>query len=73
MRYYLDGAPTFAILMLTLVVIAVLAFEIWMLVDAVTNKRISPEERAIWVVGMLLIHPFVGIAYYFISSQSKRK
>ena len=38
---------------------------IWMIVNAITNKHISDTARVLWVIGMLLIHPFVAIAYYF--------
>ena len=54
---------------LSIVVIVVLAlifvFEVWMLVNAITNKAISGTSKALWVLGMLILHPFVAIAYYF--------
>lgn len=43
----------------------VLAFEIWMIVDAIKNKQISNQAKAWWVLGMLIIHPIVAIIYYF--------
>jgi hypothetical protein len=43
----------------------ILAFEIWMIVDAAINKKLSDKAKAWWIVGMLIIHPFVGIAYFF--------
>ena len=54
---------------LSIVVIVVLAlifvFEVWMLVNAITNKFITGAAKALWIVGMLILHPFVAIAYYF--------
>lgn len=55
-----------ALLLLILGAAAVLAFEVWMFVDAVQNRRLTSEERILWCLGMLFIHPFVAIAYYFI-------
>jgi hypothetical protein len=43
----------------------VLAFEIWMFVHAFRNPHISQERKLLWLVGMLLVHPFVAIAYLF--------
>lgn len=51
-----------------LVAIVILAFEIWMFVDLIQNENLSTETKLIWALGMLLIHPFVAIIYYFISS-----
>lgn len=63
------GAAAFALV----IIFILLAFEIWMFVDVIQNKKLSHEERAIWIVGMLLIHPFVAIFYYFLRSQNKLK
>ena len=57
------GLPIFVIAVL--IGAAILFFEIMMIVSAVTNKAIEDNTRILWVVGMLLIHPFVAIAYYF--------
>jgi hypothetical protein len=45
----------------------ILAFEIWMFIDAVRNPRLTDLERLLWCLGMLLIHPFVAIFYYFMA------
>jgi len=53
-----------------LVIAAVtLLFEIVMIISAFKNKHISPEIKALWILGMLLIHPFVAIIYYFTDYQ----
>lgn len=48
-----------------LVALLVLAFEIWMITDVITNKKISDKAKIWWVIGMLIIHPFVAIVYFF--------
>ena len=63
------GAAMFFMLLIFLI----LTFEIWMLVDVIKNTKISAEERAIWIIGMLLVHPFVAVFYYFLRSRNKIK
>lgn len=53
--------------------LAILAFEVWMFVDAIRNPRLTDIERVLWCVGMLLIHPFVALAYYFIEHTNRPK
>lgn len=48
-----------------LAAILIAAFEIWMIVDAALNKKISDRAKAWWIVGMIILHPFVAIVYYF--------
>ena len=54
------------LLLMGLLVLGVLAFEIWMFVDAITNKRLSDSEKALWCIGMVFIHPIVAIVYFFV-------
>lgn len=56
-----------AIVIATIIVI----FEIWMFIDALKNKKLTDSERPLWLVGMLCIHPFVAIAYYFVARTNK--
>jgi hypothetical protein len=51
----------------------VLVFEILMFISAVTNTAISNETRILWLVGMVLLHPFVAIAYYFTDHQKRTR
>jgi hypothetical protein len=57
-----------------ILVIAILlfAFETWMIVDVAINKKITDKAKAWWIIGMLIIHPFVAIAYFF-TDHRKRK
>jgi len=45
----------------------ILAFEVWMFVDAARNPRLTDGQRLAWCLGMLLIHPFVAIFYYLLA------
>lgn len=60
------GLPVARALVLLVVLLVVLAFEIAMFISMIRNKRLSQNEKALWIVGALLIHPFVAIAYYFV-------
>jgi hypothetical protein len=56
-----------------IIVIAILifAFEIWMIVDAAINKEITDKAKTWWIIGMLIIHPFVAIAYFFTDHRKR--
>jgi hypothetical protein len=49
-----------------------LAFWIWMLVDAATNRGLDQNERIVWVIVVALLH-FLGALIYFFVGRSKRK
>ena len=70
-HYFANHAWVGWIIVVTLLL---LAFEIWMLVDVITSKKVKTNQKIWWVVGMFLIHPFVAIIYYFVSrfGSSKR-
>ncbi|HUA13119.1 MAG TPA: hypothetical protein VL989_01305 [Candidatus Sulfotelmatobacter sp.] len=53
------------------VVLLLFAFEIWMIVDAALNKKISDKAKVWWIVGMLIIHPFVAIVYFFTDHKKR--
>lgn len=50
---------------LLLLVLLVLAFEVWMIINAIQNRELSDTAKLLWLLGMVFIHPFVAIAYYF--------
>ncbi len=41
------------------------AFEIWMIVDVAINKKISDKAKTWWIIGMVIIHPFIALVYFF--------
>jgi len=55
--------------LIALMLLLVLAFEVWMFVDAVKNPRLTDSQRLLWCLGMLVIHPVVALVYYFIEYQ----
>ncbi len=60
-------------LLIVFFVLSILAFEIWMFVDAIRNPHMELTEKTLWLVGMFLIHPFVAIVYYFYSRSPARR
>jgi hypothetical protein len=67
------GAGVSIILVIAISIFAILifAFEIWMIIDAATNKEITDKAKAWWIIGMLIIHPFVAIAYFFTGHRKR--
>jgi tetrahydromethanopterin S-methyltransferase subunit C len=57
--------------LIIIVVALVAAFEIWMIIDAALNKKLSDKAKAWWVAGMFIIHPFVAIAYFFTGHRKR--
>ncbi|HEV3187846.1 MAG TPA: hypothetical protein VGZ04_07340 [Acidimicrobiales bacterium] len=68
-------APWFGPLfvLVALVAVAVLAFEILMILNVLRNDKLSATARAWWIVGMLLVHPFVAIAYRLTHYEKPRR
>lgn len=54
-----------------IVVLLIAAFEIWMIVDAALNKKISDKAKVWWIIGMFIIHPFVAIIYFFTDHRKR--
>jgi Phospholipase_D-nuclease N-terminal len=46
-------------------ILAFLAFWIWMLVDCVRNRALSDNERIIWVIVICLTHWLGALIYLF--------
>jgi hypothetical protein len=42
-----------------------------MIVDAAINKEITDKAKTWWIIGMLIIHPFVAIAYFFTDHRKR--
>ncbi len=55
------------------IVLAILAsiFWLWMLVDCLTNPRLLPMEKLIWVLVIFFLH-FVGALVYLIVGRQQR-
>jgi hypothetical protein len=57
--------------LIVLVALLLVAFEIWMLVDAALNKKISDQAKTWWIIGMILVHPIVAIVYFFTDHRKR--
>jgi hypothetical protein len=55
------------IIIAALLVIAILWFEVAMFLDVLKNKKLSENEKILWVLGMFLLHPVIAIVYYFVA------
>jgi len=58
--------------LVAIVVVALLAFEIVMLINVIQNDKLSSTEKSWWFVGMCFVHPFVALAYYFMILKKPR-
>ena len=52
--------------------LAMFAFWIWMLVDAIQNKGLTDGEKVGWVLAIALVH-FIGALLYFFIGKPKAK
>ena len=52
--------------------LALLVFEIAMFVDAYKNPKLTANSKLLWMVGMVLVHPFVAIVYWFMYRKNRR-
>jgi len=59
-------------LLVIIILLAIFIFEVAMFVSVILNKAITDNAKILWVIGMLLIHPFVAIAYYFTDYQKTK-
>jgi predicted membrane protein len=55
------GVPGFLIVIIIAIIVI---FEIAMFINVIRNNNITSNTRLLWIIGMLIIHPFVAIAYY---------
>lgn len=52
--------------------LAVLAFWIWMLVDAIQNRGLREGEKIGWVLAIVFLHVLAAILYFFIARPKGR-
>lgn len=50
--------------------LAILAFWIWMLIHAITNKGLTDTEKIVWVLVIIFVH-FIGALIYFFVGRPK--
>jgi hypothetical protein len=61
-----------AALFLIPLVLLMIVFWIWMLVDAIQNKGLSEGEKIGWVLAIVFLHLLAAVLYFFIG-RPKRK
>ena len=61
-----------ALLVFLPLVLAVLAFWIWMLISAVQNKGLTEGEKIAWVLVIVFVH-WLGALYLFFRRPSETK
>lgn len=62
----------FGMLFLIPLSLALMAFWIWMLIDAIQNKGLGESEKMVWVVVIALTH-LIGALIYFFAGRPKGK
>ena len=67
------GFPELLILLLVLLSIGIFVFEVLMLIDAITNKKLAGSEKVVWVLLLILIPGFMSLAYYFMAYSKRKK
>jgi hypothetical protein len=60
------------LLLLIPLLLAIMAFWIWMLVDVIQNKGVSDGEKIGWVLAIVFFH-FLGSVLYFFLGRPKGK
>jgi hypothetical protein len=53
-----------------LLAVAELVFQIWMLIDAIQNSRLSGGQRVVWVL-VIIFMPCLGPVLYFFLGRGK--
>ena len=64
---YTGLMEAFLITIAVLVLVLILWFEVAMFLDVIRNKKLSENEKILWVLGMFLLHPIIAIVYYFVA------
>ena len=54
-----------------IVSLALTAFWIWMLVDALTNKSLKDNDKLIWVLVVVLTHFIGALIYFFVGRRNE--
>jgi hypothetical protein len=57
--------------LIVVVALLFLAFEIWMIIDVALHKNLSDKAKIWWIIGMLIIHPFVALVYFFTDHRKR--
>jgi cytochrome c oxidase assembly factor CtaG len=62
---HLFGGSLVLTMLIVTVILLILVFELAMFVDVLRNDGMNSNRKIAWCIGMLLLHPFVAIVYYY--------
>jgi len=48
------------------IAVALFAFWIWMLIDAITNKGLESTEKIVWVLVIIFLHALGALIYFLV-------
>lgn len=68
---FLGGFEILLVLFFIPLGLLLMAFWIWMLVDAAQNRGLSQNERTAWIIAIALTH-WIGAFIYLIFGRPKR-
>ncbi len=69
--FLLGGMEILFILFCIPLGLALMAFWIWMLIDAAQNRGLDQNEKIVWIVVIALLH-WLGALLYLIIARPKR-
>jgi hypothetical protein len=70
--FLVSGVAMLLALVLIPLGLLLMAFWIWMLVDAIRNRALADGEKIGWVLAIVFLH-FLGSALYFFIGRPKRR
>lgn len=70
--FLVSGVAMLLALVLIPLGLLLMAFWIWMLVDAIQNRALADGEKIGWVLAIVFLH-FLGSALYFFIGRPKRR
>ncbi|GCE10942.1 PLD nuclease N-terminal domain-containing protein [Tengunoibacter tsumagoiensis] len=54
------------------IALAAMAFWVWMLIDCAQNKRITENERIMWLLIIFFVHIVGALIYFFVGRAKQR-
>lgn len=63
------GVVVFLLVLLVAASLAMTAFWLWALIDAIRNPRLDESMRIVWVLVVVLLHVLGAILYFFLGRR----
>ena len=67
----IGGGELMLLLVIIPILLAIMAFWIWMLVDVILNKGVSDGEKIGWVLAIVFLHLIGSVLYFYWSAQGE--